>query len=438
MNFVQSLQDRLLKSHRKMQWLLLSLALIVFALASTFFVQSIEAHVISWTWFILSLALFFWGGFLFYRSTPPAPSETPSNLEAMIPFLEPFIGNSQILGWVSGLDKECIWFSRSWLNFTGRSLEEETKAGWTAGVHGDDLDRCVREYSEAFDRRQPFRLSYRLRHHTGQYRWVVECGCPIYGHHAEFLGYVGTCMEIHQEKVKWDEWGSLAANRARLISETSREAQDPLVDIYRLLHSVSHSLSNPDTLASKSTARESVNRLKTRFREVAGLIDQMVDQSLVSTKEDDSLRLSVQPAVLSDVAGSAIKMFEPRAQKKGMQMRLKSDDALQGLFDVFRLERVFWTLLRIMIDHLPPRSEISLEIDRAGPDADWAQVRVKGISSEPAQSLQSDEEKNAVYWTKDLSLANKIVEKHAGMLEAHHSNDGTPEFKLVVPLREAA
>jgi two-component system CheB/CheR fusion protein len=97
--------------------------------------------------------------------------------------------------WMSGLDRKCTWFNRTWLEFTGRTLEQELGDGWLEGVHPDDVGECARAYSEAFDRREPFSLVYRLRHHDGEYRRIVYEGRPRFDDEGVFVGYVGFCRE---------------------------------------------------------------------------------------------------------------------------------------------------------------------------------------------------------------------------------------------------
>ena len=117
-----------------------------------------------------------------------------------------------VLIWVAGIDKGCNWFNQQWLKFTGRSMAQELGAGWAEAVHGDDLQRCLRTYDEAFDRRQPFEMEYRLRRADGRYRWILDNGVPRYGPDQEFLGYIGSCIDITRMKHVSDD-----LNRAQSV-----------------------------------------------------------------------------------------------------------------------------------------------------------------------------------------------------------------------------
>jgi diguanylate cyclase (GGDEF)-like protein/PAS domain S-box-containing protein len=113
--------------------------------------------------------------------------------------------NGQALIWIAGLDKGCHHFNKPWLAFTGRTLEQEIGNGWVEGVHPDDLQRCLDIYVTAFDRHERFSMVYRLRHHTGEYRWILDDGAPRFDDAGCFVGYVGHCLDITNMRQAEDE-----------------------------------------------------------------------------------------------------------------------------------------------------------------------------------------------------------------------------------------
>src|SRR5205814_3278525 len=131
-----------------------------------------------------------------------------------------------VLIWMSGVDKLCTFFNKFWLEFTGRTMEQEMGNGWAEGVHPDDLQKCLKIYTDAFDARGPFVMQYRLRRHDGEYRWISDNGVPRYDAQKNFTGYIGSCMDITEllskDEALYDsqERMSLAADAAGLVAWT--------------------------------------------------------------------------------------------------------------------------------------------------------------------------------------------------------------------------
>jgi PAS domain S-box-containing protein len=127
-----------------------------------------------------------------------------------------------VLIWMSGVDKLCTFFNKPWLEFTGRSVEQELGNGWAEGVHADDLQQCLNTYNEAFDARKPFVMQYRLRRRDGEYRWISDDGVPRYDTLGQFAGYIGSCVDITELRKKeealreFEERVTLAARAANL------------------------------------------------------------------------------------------------------------------------------------------------------------------------------------------------------------------------------
>ncbi|HJY54221.1 MAG TPA: PAS domain S-box protein [Candidatus Udaeobacter sp.] len=127
-----------------------------------------------------------------------------------------------VLIWMSGVDKLCTFFNKRWLEFTGRSLEQEMGNGWAEGVYSNDLQQCLQTYTEAFDARKPFVMQYRLRRNDGEYRWISDEGVPRYNPERKFVGYIGSCVDVtellRQQKAlhQFEERVALAAEAAHL------------------------------------------------------------------------------------------------------------------------------------------------------------------------------------------------------------------------------
>jgi PAS domain S-box-containing protein len=105
-----------------------------------------------------------------------------------------------VMIWMSSTDKLCSYFNKPWLDFTGRSIEQELGNGWADGVHPEDLRRCLDTYGQSFDRRQEFSMEYRLRRHDGEYPWILDIGVPRFNQDGSFAGYIGSCLDVTQRK----------------------------------------------------------------------------------------------------------------------------------------------------------------------------------------------------------------------------------------------
>jgi PAS domain S-box-containing protein len=124
-----------------------------------------------------------------------------------------------VLIWMSGTDKLFYFFNQGWLNFTGRSMEDELGEGWISRMHPEDVQRCSGIYSASFDARTEFEMEYRLRRFDGEYRWLVEYGVPRFESDGTFCGYIGTCVDITERKLSEESLHGLSGRLIRAQEE---------------------------------------------------------------------------------------------------------------------------------------------------------------------------------------------------------------------------
>jgi PAS domain S-box-containing protein len=107
--------------------------------------------------------------------------------------------HAPVLIWMAGTDRKCTWFNDPWLQFTGRSIDQELGFAWTESVHPEDRDRLLAVYEENFQAHRGFSVECRLRRHDGEWRWILGNGSPLYSGDG-FAGYIGSCTDITEMK----------------------------------------------------------------------------------------------------------------------------------------------------------------------------------------------------------------------------------------------
>lgn len=132
--------------------------------------------------------------------------------------------HAPVMMWVTDPSGSCTYLNRQWYEFTGQTPAEAEGYGWLEATHPDDRTRAHDAFVTANSERRAFRVEYRLQHISGGYRWAIDAASPRFGDDGQYLGYIGSVIDIHERR-EAEERLALSEEQLRLALEVAEIGQ---------------------------------------------------------------------------------------------------------------------------------------------------------------------------------------------------------------------
>lgn len=97
------------------------------------------------------------------------------------------------------------YYNARWYEFTGMPPGSTDGEGWNGMFHPDDRDHAWSVWRRSLETGEPYEITYRLRHHSGEYRWTLGRALPLRNTAGEVVRWIGTCTDIHESKMMAEE-----------------------------------------------------------------------------------------------------------------------------------------------------------------------------------------------------------------------------------------
>jgi PAS domain S-box-containing protein len=369
--------------------------------------------------------------------------EPPGGLDAR--FCE-VMDAAPVMIWVSDQDKLCTWFNRPWLTFTGRTMAQELGRGWAECLHPDDYERCLEIYFGSFDLRKEFRMQYRLRRYDGAYRWIDDTGIPRYGRDGGFLGYIGSCSDIHEYRETDAETHrrllelahlNRAAEATALSASIVHELNQPLAAILSNAEAAELCLENePPNLTLVKEILADIRRDDERAADVVRHMRRLLHRNEVkSLKADANEVVRVVREIVESQAG-------------GMGVSLSTDQEQRSLpvhADPIHLQQVLLNLVLNGFDALVScmQGERRMVLRTASIEGSTVEVSVvdsgAGIPTDMLERIFQPFVTTKAHGTGlGLSIARSIIETYGGEIWAENQAGGGAAVRFSLPLAEAS
>ncbi len=346
--------------------------------------------------------------------------------------------SAPVLVWISEKFGDRSWFNKAWLDFVGRTIEQEVGAGWVENVHPDDIGRGMEAYQSAFKDRTSYRVEYRLRRHDGEYRWMLGNGVPRFSPSGEFIGYIGSALDITDIKRAEEQRNVLLASERAARSDAERAGR--MKDEF--LATLSHELRTPLNAIlgwsqllrtgrlEQTDFEQGLETVERNAKVQAQLIEDLLDMSRVISGK---LRLDVQQVELAPVIDAAIETVRPAADAKGIHLHRVMDRKVGAVMgDPGRLQQIVWNLLSNAIKFTPNGGRVQILLDRAD---NYVHISVmdtgEGISQEFLPYVferfrQANQATTRKHMGLGLGLAivRHLTELHGGTVQATSGGEG--------------
>ena len=329
------------------------------------------------------------------------------------------------------------YYNHQWYEFTGVPAGTTDGEGWNGMFHPDDQPRAWEVWRHSLKTGEPYEIEYRLRHRSGEYRWVLGRALPVRNEQGQIVRWMGTCTDIHEQKQARDELLAINRRKDDFLAMLAHELRNPLAPI-----STAAQLLKAAPF-DRARVERSAAIIERQVRHMTELVDDLLDVSRVTR---GLVELERKPVELKAVLGSAIEQVRPLIEGRGHQLstRMASGD-VYVLGDRTRLVQVVSNLLTNAAKYTPPNGSVSLSMTLG----EQVEVRVTdtGIGME-AQLIprvfdlftQGERTPDRAQGGLGLGLAlvKSLAELHGGWVRAESEGPGAGStFTVTLPVLKA-
>lgn len=347
-----------------------------------------------------------------------------------------------VMIWIADVEGLFSFVNKIWLDYTGGELGSQLGINWLNYVHPDDLEKVADNYQNALKTKRPFSIEFRFRDRKRKYEWMLIKGTPRYSNENMYLGFIGSCISINDQKEYEAKISNLneelvqtIAAKDKFFSIISHDLRSPLGGLMGILDILNTSY---ESLKEKEK-REFISDAAVASKTTYSLMENLLEWSRIQKGA-----ISYQPEMLKiqRLVDNMGALYEQNLKNKEIEFINSIKQDVFAFADKSMTETIFRNLISnaIKFTHTGGKITVSSEILK-----NMAIIKVKdsgvGIEQDNISKLFRVDAGFSTKGTTEesgtglgLIICKELAEKQKGTIWVESKKDEGSTFYFSVPI----
>lgn len=354
---------------------------------------------------------------------------------------ENMANTAPVMIWIADVDGLFSFLNKVWLDFTGNEMGADLGMNWLKNVHPEDLEKFLGQYQDAFSSKTSFSCEFRFKRKDDVYRWIMINGTPRFSREGIFMGFIGSCVDISEQKESEEkirkinvELAEINATKDKFFSIISHDLRSPLSGLMQVLLII---VEDYDSLENDEKQQMIIDVANTSKR-TYDLMENLLEWSSIQT---GNIPFYPQKIKLLTLLNNLEELYKQNLKSKGITLKINVGPEIFVFADKKMTETILRNLISNAIKFTYPNGTITVTSE---PDNDLVVIKVVdtgvGIKTEKLSELFQVDKVQSTWGTAKetgtglgLILCKELVERQYGKIWVESKQDEGTTFYFTLP-----
>jgi len=347
-----------------------------------------------------------------------------------------------VMIWISDVEGLFSFVNNVWLDYSGGESGSQLGMNWLNNVHPQDLQKLLDDYQSALRTRESFSVEFRFMDKRGNYEWVLIKGKPRYSDENLYMGFIGSCINIQEQKEIEAKISNLnnelvqtIATKDKFFSIISHDLRSPLSGLIGILDILNSSYESLD----ENEKREIISDANVVSKTTYSLMENLLEWSRIQT---GVINYQPEPLRIDRLLKNLASLYEQNLKSKGIKFNINIQPDLLAFADKSMTETILRNLISNAIKFTFPGGTITVSSEI---DNDMVVIKIKdsgvGIDEENIPNLFRVDVISSTKGTAKesgtglgLIICKELAERQQGKIWVESKKNAGSTFYFSVPI----